>query len=109
MRRGRHSPSSGREVRGSLLEEVLPVTGGAGVRPLVSLPGAGPFARAAAHPVTEFAEFDPPPVCFYLHDLRPRPGAQTIITVGGRPGLVVGRCGKGRVAVVGMTCFGPPA
>ena len=31
-----------------------------------------------------------------------------LIVFGGRPGLVLGRFGKGRVAVVGMTCFGSP-
>jgi len=34
---------------------------------------------------------------------------QTLITVGGKPGMVVGTSGKGRVAVIGMTCFGAPA
>ena len=29
--------------------------------------------------------------------------------MGGKPGLVVGQSGKGRVAVIGMTCFGAPA
>jgi hypothetical protein len=43
-----------------------------------------------------------------VHDLQARPEAQTIITVGGKPGLVVGKSGKGRVAVIGMTCFGAP-
>jgi uncharacterized membrane protein len=44
-----------------------------------------------------------------VHDLQPRAEAQTLITVGGKPGLVVGKCGKGRVVVIGMTCFGAPA
>jgi uncharacterized membrane protein len=96
-------------LKGSLLENVLPVTGGAGLPPLVTLPGGAPLARAAAHPVTQFADFDSPPICFYVHDLQPRPEAQIIITVGGKPCLVVGQCGKGRVAVIGLTCFGAPA
>jgi uncharacterized membrane protein len=96
-------------LKGSLLEEVLPVTGGTGIPPLVALPGGAPLVRGAAHPVTQFADFDTPPVCFYVHDLEPRPEARTIITVGGKPGVVVGTSGKGRVAVIGMTCFGSPA
>ncbi len=106
---GGHKALDRAGLKGSLLEEVLPVTGGAGIPPLVSLPGGAPLARGAAHPVTQFADFDSPLVCFYVHDLVARPEAQTIITVGGKPGLVVGKCGKGRVAVVAMTCFGSPA
>ena len=106
---GGHKALDRAGLRGSLLEEVLPVTGGPGLPPLVTLPGGAPLVRGHDHPVTRYADFDSPPVCFYMHDLQVRPGAQTIITVGGKPGLVVGTCGKGRVAVIGMTCFGAPA
>jgi uncharacterized membrane protein len=106
---GGHKALDRAGLKGSLLEEVLPVTGGAGLPPLVALPGGAALVRGAAHPVTQFAGFDPPPVCFFVHDLQPRPESQTLITVGGKPGLVVGKFGKGRVAVVGMTCFGSPA
>jgi len=105
---GGHKALDRAGLKGSLLEEVLPVTGGAGLPPLVTLPGGAPLARGVAHPVTQFTDFDAPPVCFYTHDIEARPEAQTIIAVGGKPGLVVGRCGKGRVAVIGMTCFGAP-
>lgn len=106
---GGHKALDRAGLKGSLLEEVLPVTGGAGLPPLAGLPGGAPLVQGAAHHVTQFADFDPPPVCFYVHDLEARPEGQTIITVGGKPGLVVGKCGQGRVAVVGMTCFGAPA
>lgn len=106
---GGHKALDRAGLKGSLLEEVLPVTGGSGIPPLVSLGGGAPLARNAAHPVTQFAEFDSGPLCFFVHDLQARPAAQVLITVGGKPGLVVGQCGKGRVAVIGMTCFGSPA
>jgi hypothetical protein len=106
---GGHKALDRAGLKGSLLEEVLPVTGGAGIPPLVALAGGAPLARGVAHPVTQFADFDSRPVCFYMHDLRSRPEAQTLITVGGRPGLVVGKSGRGRVVVIGITCFGSPA
>jgi hypothetical protein len=106
---GGHKALDRAGLKGSLLEEILPVIGGAGLPPLVTLAGGSPLARGAAHPVTEFTEFDSKPMCFFMHDLQPRPGAQTIITVGGKPGVVVAKSGKGRVAVIGMTCFGAPA
>jgi len=105
---GGHKALDRAGLKGSLLEDVLPVTGRAGIPPLVTLPGGAPLARGEAHPVTQFAEFDPSPVCFYLHDLQARPGAQVLITVGGKPGLVVGKHGKGRVGVIGMVPFGSP-
>jgi len=105
---GGHKALDRAGLKGSLLEEVVPVTGSAGIPPLVAWSGGAPLARGAAHPVTQFADFDASPVCFYMHDLQARPEAQVLIRVGGRPGLVVGTCGKGRVAVIGMTCFGSP-
>jgi hypothetical protein len=106
---GGHKALDRAGLRGSLLEEILPVTGAGGLPPLVTLPGGVPLARGTDHPVTQFVDFEAAPVCFYVHDLQARPEAQTIITVGGRPGVVVGQSGKGRVAVIGMTCFGAPA
>jgi hypothetical protein len=105
---GGHKALDRAGLKGSLLDDVLPVTGGGGLPPLVSLPGGSPVARGVPHPVTQFADFEARPLCFYVHDLRARPDAQTILTVGGRPGLVLGTYGRGRVAVVGMTCFGAP-
>jgi uncharacterized membrane protein len=95
-------------LKGSLLEDVLPVTGKAGLAPLVAFSGGATLARGADHPVTKLVDFDSAPVCFYAHALQARPEAKTLITVGDKPGLVVGAYGKGRVAVVGMTCFGSP-
>jgi uncharacterized membrane protein len=106
---GGHKALDRAGLKGSLLEEVLPVTGGDGIPPLAAPTGGAALARGVAHPTTQFVDFDSPPVCFYMHDLKVRPEAQTLIAVGGKPGLVVGKCGKGRVAVVAMTCFGSPA
>lgn len=39
-------------------------------------------------------------------EAQSRPAAQKLITVGGKPGMVLGTSGKGRVACIGMTCFG---
>ena len=60
--------------------------------------------------MTEYAEFDQNPLCYFARDLQAKPDAQTLLTVGGKPGIVVGKVGKGRVAVIGLTCFGasPP-
>jgi uncharacterized membrane protein len=41
-----------------------------------------------------------------MHDLQARPEAQTLMTVADKPAIVVGQAGKGRVAVIALTCFG---
>jgi len=105
---GGHKALDRAGLNGSLLEDVLPVMGGAGLPPLVPLPGGAPLVPGVTHSVTQFVDFDAAPVCFYVHDLKARPEAQTLVSVGGKPGIVVGTRGKGRVAVIGMTCFGAP-
>ena len=106
---GGHKSLDRAGLKGSLLEDVLPVTGDAGLPPLLHLPDGAPLARGAAHPVTQFVDFDASPVCFYMHDLAARPNAQVTITVAGKPGIILGTSGKGRVVVVAMTCFGDPS
>jgi uncharacterized membrane protein len=92
------------------LEEVAPVICQGGIPPLVEFKGGTLLVKGDKHPVTEYADWTQAPVCFFTHDLQAKPDAQTLITVGGKPGVVVGKIGKGRVAVIGMTCFGasPP-
>jgi uncharacterized membrane protein len=105
---GGHKALDRAGLQGSLLEQVLPVTGGSGIPPLVSFPGGADLKPGTPHPVTRYVDFAAHPVCFYTHDLQARPEAQTIVSVDNRPGIVVGTCGKGRVAVIGITCFGSP-
>lgn len=96
-------------AKGSLIEEILPVTCQGGLPPLLHFPQGAPLVKASPHPVTEYADLSPTPVCFFIHDLRARPEAQTIMTVADKPAIVVGQVGKGRVAVIALTCFGEPA
>jgi uncharacterized membrane protein len=77
--------------------------------PLVHFSPAAPLVKGAPHPVTETVDFAAAPVCCYLHGLSPRPGAQVLITAGGKPALIVGQVGQGRVACVALTCLGSPA
>ena len=73
---GGHKALDRAGLKGSLLEEVLPVTGGAGIPPLVALPGGAHSRSRHRAPVTQFADFDSGPVCFYVHDLQSRPDAR---------------------------------
>jgi len=105
---GGHKALDRGSMRGSLLEEVLPVTCREGLPPLLHFPEGAPLARSALHPLTEYTDFADGSVCFYLHDVQPRPNAQVLVTAGDRPAIVIGRVGQGRVACVAMACLGSP-
>ena len=91
---GGHKALDRAGLKGSLLEEVLPVTGGAGLPPLIHLSGGVPLARGMAHPVTQFADFDSPPVCFYMHDLQARPGRRPSSRLAASPAWSSARAAK---------------
>ncbi|MHB9129456.1 MAG: glutamine amidotransferase [Armatimonadota bacterium] len=94
----------------SLLDELMPVNCPKGeLPPLLYTQSGAPLAKGIDHPLTEFLDFTETPLCFYQHNFTMREGAQTILTSGGKPAVVIGRAGKGRVACVGLTCFGDPA
>ncbi|MHB9022829.1 MAG: glutamine amidotransferase [Armatimonadota bacterium] len=95
-------------MRGSLLDEMLPVEWAEDNTPLAHAAAGFPLAKGERHPITDFLKVDAKPVCFFMHDLKPRAGAQTVLTAGGKPALVLGAFGKGRVAVLTLTCFGDP-
>ncbi len=42
----------------------------------------------------------------WLHDLAPKSGAQVALTAGGRPALILGESGKGRVALLALAPLG---
>lgn len=97
-------------IRGSLLDEVLPVTFPDGdLPPLKHLPAGGTLEKAEPHPLTQYLDLSAAPKCYFLNNLIPRPGAQTILTVDKAPAIVLGTFGKGRVACVALTPLGAPA
>ncbi len=96
--------------RGSLLDELLPVTFPDGdLPPLKHLPAGGTLQMGAAHPVTELLDLSAAPKCYFLNTIIPRDGAKTILTVDKTPAVVLGAYGKGRVACVALTPLGAPA
>ncbi|HEY3396631.1 MAG TPA: glutamine amidotransferase [Armatimonadota bacterium] len=103
---GYQSYGKGR-LKGSWLEEVLPVTVGdpwdlraAESRP-VSCPPGTPGLLAMPRTWT--------PEVLWLHEVTPKPGAQVVWTAGKRPVLVTGKAGAGWVAAVTASDLGQPA
>lgn len=95
---------------GSLLDDVLPVAcPRQTVQPLVHFPTGAPLLKSDDHPVTRSLDGSAGPRCFWMHDVPARPGAATLLHVAGKPAVVVGRFGRGRVACVLLTCMGDPA
>ncbi|MBI2298700.1 MAG: hypothetical protein HYU66_07075 [Armatimonadetes bacterium] len=75
--------------------------------------GAGqswPLAPAAGgHALTEGVGFGAAPRVYWQHAVTPKPEAEVVLEAGGRPALVLGRYGKGRVAVLTLSPTGEPA
>ena len=42
----------------------------------------------------------------WLHELAPKPGAEVALTAGGKPALILGQAGKGRVALLALAPLG---
>ena len=71
---GGHKALDRAGLRGSLLEEVLPVTGGAGIPPLVSLRSGGLLARGARTPSPNSRSSTPGPFVSICTICRPDRG-----------------------------------
>lgn len=99
------------QYKGTALEEILPV----------ALTGAGDWDRVASKdglvlkPGKDAGTLLPndlpwsqKPRVFYYHDVAANPSARVLIEADGHPLLVVGECGKGRVAAFAGTVLGEP-
>lgn len=93
-------------VADSLLDEMLPISVSATPGSLVHAPAGVSLDKAQAHPVTAFLDLAGVPTVEWMHDVKARPGADTLLTAGGKPAVVVGHFGKGRVACCAFTCLG---
>ena len=100
---GGHAAYGGSLLKGSFIEEALPVVPGNSrfdvVKNSVPLP-------SSSHPITKQLNWNGKIVSPYIHQLDVRPGADTVIAAGKRPFLAVGSFGRGRVACIGGAPYG---
>ena len=93
------------KMQGTFIEDMLPVT------------SPGPFDRRRCDPPAEIRPargavgvdklaWNERPVCLWIHELKAKPGARVLATAGGRPFLVMGRHGTGRVIACAGTVLG---
>ena len=68
-----------------------------------------PLAKAKSVSWLEDIDFSRNPKVYYLHRARVKEGAQTVVTAGGKPFLVTGTYGNGRVVCVLGMPYGAPA
>ncbi len=80
---------------------ILPAT----LKPYDLQPAAAPLPLKAAGPLAALKLPDNA-ATVWLHDLAPKPGAQVALTAGGKPALVLGQAGKGRVALLTLAPLG---
>jgi len=85
------------DYSGTEIEEVLPVEGMHGFD--LKWEKEGLLLQAAAeHAILAGVDFSGRPRVYWYHDLRRKPEAKVVVKAGDKPILVVGRCGKGKVA-----------
>lgn len=104
---GGHNAFAGGGYGQSLLAELLPVDvkerfDVEWLKPPVALSAVG----------DHFADLDwrKPPVVVWMHRFAGvKPGAETLLTAGNDPAIVIWRWHKGRVGVVATTCYGIPS
>jgi len=93
----------GPDYHGNPIETISPVTFGA-AKDLES----GWFPIAATPEAAAYSLAEKPSV-LWMHDVTAKPGAHVLLTAGGKPLLIEGDFGKGRVAVFAGTVLGDPA
>jgi hypothetical protein len=84
-----------------LLAPILPAT----LKPYDLQPAAAPLPLKAAGPLAALKLPDNA-ATVWLHHLTPKPGAQVALTAGGKPALILGQAGKGRVALLTLAPLG---
>jgi uncharacterized membrane protein len=67
-----------------------------------------PFTGAREHPLLHGVDLTGAPMVYWIHQVKPKPGADVVLTAGNHPLLVTGRYGKGRVAAFLGTPLGEP-
>ena len=68
-----------------------------------------PFSVTKDHPILKGLDLRDPPYVYWIHETRLKPGSMRVLKAGTRPLLVLGKYGKGRVAVFLGTPMGIPA
>jgi hypothetical protein len=84
-----------------LLMPILPAT----LKPYDLQPANGPQPLKGTGPLAGL-KLPGDAATVWLHDLAPKPGAVVALTAGGRPALILGQAGKGRVALLGLAPLG---
>lgn len=84
-----------------LLAPILPAT----MKPYDLQPAAAPLPLKGAGPLANL-KLPADAVTIWLHDLAPKPGAEVALTAGGKPALILGQAGKGRVALLALAPLG---
>jgi len=99
----------GAQYHGNAFEELSPVSY-ADKDDLVGVPDGIPLALGPDAIGQEFAglPWKAAPRVYWYHAVTPKPGAKVLLTAGGKPLLVTGTFGKGRVAVFAGSVMGDP-
>jgi len=101
MTGGPYGLGSGWWQESDLLAPILPAT----LKPYDLQPAAAPLPLKGAGPLAAL-KLPADAATVWLHDLAPKPGAEVALTAGGKPALILGQAGKGRVALLTLAPLG---
>jgi hypothetical protein len=101
MTGGPYGFGSGWWQESDLLAPILPAT----LKPYDLQPAAAPLKIKGVGPLAAL-KLPAGAATVWLHDLAPKPGAEVALTAGGKPALILGQAGKGRVALLALAPLG---
>lgn len=98
---GSHGAYGRSQLQGSLLGDALPVEMSDSVFDLVPIPGGKPVKYGPdSAEFLGFTSLAPEATCYFLHDVKVKPGAQVLMQVDGKPFLVAGEYGPNKARIV---------
>ncbi len=98
---GSHGAYGKSQLKGSPLGDAFPVEISDSVFDLVALPGGKPVTYGPDQAsFLGFTSLSPQAMCYFLHDVKIKPGAQVLMQCDGKPFMVAGEYGPNKARIV---------
>ncbi|HEY3398955.1 MAG TPA: hypothetical protein VGM19_15005 [Armatimonadota bacterium] len=108
---GSHGAYGRSQLKGTALGDAFPVEMGDSVFDMVATGGKPIVAGPDSNPFLKYTPLGANATCYFLHDVKVKPGAQVLLQVDGKPFLVTSEYGpnKARIVCVLGAPLGKPA
>ena len=64
--------------------------------------------KSNEHEILTGVDFNQQPMAYWMHQLKPKEGAEVVLKAGAYPVIVAGKCGKGKILAFSGTPMGVP-